>query len=135
MYRFNPRTHEECDYGKLINNNLDIIVSIHALTKSATAFEKDYPGVYEFQSTHSRRVRLASSIFGGIKARFQSTHSRRVRHAGCYWILKLIKFQSTHSRRVRLAKQNANSHQTQGFNPRTHEECDRLFYIILFCHF
>ena len=34
---FNPRTHEECDLLQYVEHFKQLIISIHALTKSATA--------------------------------------------------------------------------------------------------
>ncbi len=63
----------------------------------------------EFQSTHSRRVRLQRLLSFVPTMLFQSTHSRRVRH-GFYGLLVLV---------------------LKHFNPRTHEECDFTLRIAL----
>ena len=57
-----------------------------------------------FQSTHSRGVRRLIANKGGTRSGFQSTHSRGVRHSSSV-LMSSVKC----------------------FNPRTHEECDRLF--------
>ena len=103
-----------------------------------------------FQSTHSRGVRL--DIMAGIRSEevsihaltrsatllcffpfvsprlFQSTHSRGVRPGvvgpRCG---KQTGFQSTHSRGVRL-EQILFHKRFKCFNPRTHEECDRIYF-------
>ena len=38
---FNPRTHEECDHGVFYNATVLCVISIHALTRSATANYSD----------------------------------------------------------------------------------------------
>ena len=58
---FNPRTHEECD--TLSNGDTTVeIVSIHALTRSATKNDRSYFSYLMFQSTHSRGVRLSKRL-------------------------------------------------------------------------
>ena len=46
MNSFNPRTHEECDYDTYHRVRKYKMVSIHALTKSATATPAPYPLVF-----------------------------------------------------------------------------------------
>ena len=100
---FNPRTHEECDTISQTIKFLDY-VSIHALTRSATwILPLLPPKLIQFQSTHSRGVR-----------RFDL--SKKVAFTA---------FQSTHSRGVRLYTGLQPFYVPRGFNPRTHEECDK----------
>ena len=75
---FNPRTHEECDMD---NPSMDIpgMISIHALTRSATLIMLTVLFQIIFQSTHSRGVRHFSQVIYFVKYQFQSTHSRGVR--------------------------------------------------------
>ena len=54
-------------------------VSIHALTRSATSSLSIYLTYFKFQSTHSRGVRRKGSSFMRHSCTFQSTHSRGVR--------------------------------------------------------
>ena len=154
---FNPRTHEECDTPQWASYIFKM-VSIHALTRSAT-----YTGTWSlwsgwFQSTHSRGVRPSNGVRRVAVSSFQSTHSRGVRHnppkalvtASCVSIhaltrsattLKAIRqrppvFQSTHSRGVRHTHQSSQRDSIIRFNPRTHEECDQsvsLFRTNLLC--
>ena len=122
---FNPRTHEECDFLDVVED-LAKLISIHALTKSATGPYYRRPlSLLSFQSTHSRRVRPApacswkhnrvyfnprtheecdyiSLIIQNKIIIFQSTHSRRVRLKSMAIKRMSLAFQSTHSRRVRL---------------------------------
>ena len=98
---FNPRTHEECDTPEKVVIFLEWEVSIHALTKSATSPERFIKAFIEFQSTHSRRVRLfvSPALTLWILCFNPRTHEECDRW---YHIFVLDKeFQSTHSRRVR----------------------------------
>ena len=101
-----------------------LIVSIHALTRSATSEQDPSKIRATFQSTHSRGVRLLHTRRWSLDRSFQSTHSRGVRPAivaFCQVIRVSIhaltrsatpiealskmlghRFQSTHSRGVRL---------------------------------
>ena len=76
-----------------------------------------------FQSTHSRGVRLPTISVRTSIQEFQSTHSRGVRPIRLSSLCIVCWFQSTHSRGVR---QNFKFFilWMQSFNPRTHEECD-----------
>ena len=78
-----------------------LIVSIHALTRSATVYNQDGDGKGWFQSTHSRGVRLGSGFSAINNIGFQSTHSRGVRRKVGADESKWLMFQSTHSRGVR----------------------------------
>ena len=88
----------------LDSSDVLFIISIHALTKSATLGpDHNLPSI-RFQSTHSRRVRPSHRLNVAYEIRFQSTHSRRVRRPpdrGMYGY--------------------------DCFNPRTHEECDPFY--------
>ena len=98
---FNPRTHEECD-GALVFNSYSNLISIHALTRSATyAIKMVCCGCFRFQSTHSRGVRQSSKWCWMKSTRFQSTHSRGVRPRSGKSKKYPSLFQSTHSRGVR----------------------------------
>ena len=134
---------------------LDILISIHALTGSATSTNGLVKPLGRFQSTHSRGVRplycysVAPLCYISIHALtgsatktlsfvpsadyvFQSTHSRGVRRFYIYKIYCDSLFQSTHSRGVRHNQQEYNNFIKTNFNPRTHGECDlRLASIIL----
>ena len=125
---FNPRTHEECDNLQLAHWTCNrqfqsthsrgvrrpslriyadtVIISIHALTRSAT---RAFPH-------HLRPQQL-----------FQSTHSRGVRRHQVNTCICLLLFQSTHSRGVRQAGKAHAGVGSFHFNPRTHEECDPKF--------
>ena len=76
---FNPRTHEECD--KLAEHIIvNTIVSIHALTKSATTRLR---GQYHFIEVSIHALTKSATSLGNeafMQNQFQSTHSRRVRH-------------------------------------------------------
>ena len=121
------------------------IVSIHALTRSATYRTISTKPEAKFQSMHSRGVRLYRMRKINWMLRFQSTHSRGVRPAAAHTAHATERFQSTHSRGVRrlLGRGPAGvagfqSTHSRGvrqcsyhrcamwgrFNPRTHEECD-----------
>ena len=100
---------------------------------------------FMFQSTHSRRVRLAGVSFALPTPRFNPrTHEEcdplRVWHPipgqvsihaltkSATWFRRALPalialFQSTHSRRVRQVSKNL-KRLWRSFNPRTHEECD-----------
>ena len=101
---FNPRTHEECDFLKhsVCMGILD--VSIHALTRSATA----------------KSNQLICLLLVSIHALTRSaTSQRRLSELPAM-------FQSTHSRGVRLSGFRLGQHISDSFNPRTHEECDSM---------
>ena len=99
---FNPRTHEECDLVVAVPQLPLSLISIHALTKSATICQSlGIKIFFLFQSTHSRRVRLLRPNGKDTHYIFQSTHSRRVRRNLLDLTRLTSKFQSTHSRRVR----------------------------------
>ena len=142
--------------GTSVTDRKNAHVSIHALTRSATRAENNRSKRSRFQSTHSRGVRLlsihstASCMDVSIHAltrsatfvrprlfksgKFQSTHSRGVRPFRLGLITFVSWFQSTHSRGVRLEKRRIRSKRTS-FNPRTHEECDRIyFFSLIFRH-
>ena len=103
------------------------LVSIHALTRSATYIHSRRCYPERFQSTHSRGVRLCMSITMYLeKSLFQSTHSRGVRQVLKCIIHANILFQSTHSRGVRPIASISQA-RSGSFNPRTHEECDTAY--------
>ena len=144
---FNPRTHKECDMWLFLVNLLVFRISIHALTRSATAGasvevvdqndfnprthkECDGQGIDpanfkdSFQSTHSQGVRLHKIIYQLTLSKFQSTHSQGVRpDAGVPYPFAWL-FQSTHSQGVRLLIISTSLVRLLNFNPRTHKECD-----------
>ena len=125
MSNFNPRTHVECDCKGMQEVCKKCPISIHALTQSATArgcrrFVKNV----QFQSTHSRRVRLGrlfsitpivnyfnprTHVECDAEGQFNQTGGRHFNprtHVECdeYWHKQNLNqplFQSTHSRRVR----------------------------------
>ena len=122
---FNPRTHEECDLQhhcpmkQLVVVSIHALtksatkaccwfaindpVSIHALTKSATACLRHIRSVLRmFQSTHSRRVRLLF-LLCSLFPKWVSIHAltKSATFRSYSWIKSKNKFQSTHSRRVR----------------------------------
>ena len=128
---FNPRTHEECDSMSVKQFWNQVLVSIHALTRSATQFQDLGFSICKFQSTHSRGVRHQSLVGSSDRAWFQSTHSRGVRLNGNRMTSISVRFQSTHSRGVRRSRQK--SYSCRGcFNPRTHEECDYISFVSCF---
>ncbi len=57
----------------------DYVISIHALTRSATNKEKTVTGGVLFQSTHSQGVRHFIAGRAVMSYEFQSTHSQGVR--------------------------------------------------------
>ena len=79
-----------------------------------------------FQSTHPRGVRLASAINVLRVDMFQSTHPRGVRPLFVVNSSPSGMFQSTHPRGVRQ-KLAVVEEPLIGFNPRTHEGCDKVF--------
>ena len=120
---FNPRTHEECD-SILPGSTRMPRVSIHALTKSATAEQSSLTsGDIKFQSTHSRRVRQYSAW---INKDAKSFNPRTHEECDCREV----------QRARQLGRFNPRTHEEcdlfipfpfflpAGFNPRTHEECD-----------
>ena len=120
---FNPRTHEECDpTGEYEMSNLSG-VSIHALTRSATAIRIKLEHISSFNPRTHEECDPAK-IIAFITLRRVSIHaltrSATKRKSGKG---QTKMFQSTHSRGVRhiSAKQQFNE---GSFNPRTHEECD-----------
>ena len=144
---FNPRTHEECDLTPFRNFHLQI-VSIHALTRSATFLHIRRVTHCLVVSIHAltRSATYLIKINGMIIFLFQSTHSRGVRrhalellelfvlcfnprtHEECdccdsFSFFSQAMFQSTHSRGVRQ-NSSLSLQLSSSFNPRTHEECD-----------
>ena len=73
------------------------MVSIHALTKSATDFDPNfYKKMEGFQSTHSRRVRPA--VHGSsMNSTFVSIHALTKSATFCLYILFLDKSVSIHA--------------------------------------
>ena len=85
------------------NNISSVVISIHALTRSATNIQPIFPfAVFVFQSTHSQGVRRTKKSNNSLPRIFQSTHSQGVRHCGYF---------------------SANLSMSY-FYPRTHKECD-----------
>ena len=126
VWCFNPRTHEECDGNvRWVYRQDD--VSIHALTKSATP--SSFPLIHScrFQSTHSRRVRHGSPSLFNSDQLFQSTHSRRVRLYLVFGLL-LSTFVSIHALTKSATFLSLQLVVFCSFNPRTHEECDPVFF-------
>ena len=75
---FNPHTHEGCDVNfRLISRSL-----------------------FQFQSTHPRRVWRIAALRQATALQFQSTHPRRVWHTFSRDMPTNPVFQSTHPRRV-----------------------------------
>ena len=102
LYNFNPRTREECDNPDCLRDLLLLVISIHALARSATFTSYKFVIVIiKFQSTHSRGVRPTRNGGGFPLCVFQSTHSRGVRPVFFSDNGDAAKFQSTHSRGVR----------------------------------
>ena len=62
--------------------------------------------IKQFQSTHPRGVRRRLVLYLFINRRFQSTHPRGVRQVGRDFLLLIV----------------------VGFNPRTHEGCDKIVF-------
>ena len=119
-----PSTHEECDFSGQ-GNVVVGIVSIHALTRSATHRLLLTLADTLFQSTHSRGVRHQHTAYLSINLCFNPrTHEecdRRIQYAG------MGKTVSIHAL-TRSATQLLPMFQalTACFNPRTHEECDMM---------
>ena len=102
-----------------------LLVSIHALAKSATDFIPfKINELALFQSTRSRRARLAAAHFRKACQMFQSTRSRRARPARYQKAFGRNAFQSTRSRRARLQPINREGRENACFNPRAREERD-----------
>ena len=121
---FNPRTHEECDIDIAVLFVAVKLVSIHALTRSATPPNTPYINItFCFNPRTHEECDLTSST-GLPSRRFQSTHSRGVRLFFQKKFDSTYKFQSTHSRGVRRTHLTYTARCIRGFNPRTHEECD-----------
>src|SRR5579875_595573 len=76
---FNPRTHKECDYIQLWVSFSNNLISIHALTRSATKKNLKRRFHQTFQSTHSQGVRHHKFAQECLISVFQSTHSQGVR--------------------------------------------------------
>ena len=100
---FNPHTREGCDFIIRCNNFV----------------------IFEFQSTHPRRVRPKCLKQGKNHYLFQSTHPRRVRPSAGLKTGDLNRFQSTHPRRVRH-NQSPRYSAMSDFNPHTREGCDDI---------
>ena len=123
---FNPRTHKECDHNSKAKSTNKSVISIHALTKSATlqsvicvsyflisihALTKSATGDtwhsiarrHDFNPRTHKECDFTASTVKGSKQKFQSTHSQRVRHLLLLFLYGGIIFQSTHSQRVRLS--------------------------------
>ena len=123
--RFNPRTHEGCDYNKFLlyqhfkvsihaptrgatvgymTGGKTLKVSIHAPTRGATQRPDDR--YFEDNVSIHAPTRGATLLMGKIcrALLFQSTHPRGVRHNDTAQGLITFAFQSTHPRGVRLGK-------------------------------
>ena len=99
-------------------------VSIHTPTKGVTLMVLIFMVLILFQSTHPRRVWPSGLDTRRMPGRFQSTHPRRVWHYLQPYRITAKRFQSTHPRRVWL--QSSVCYQREpGFNPHTHEGCDK----------
>ena len=168
---FNPRTHKECDHQfQKANTNVLLFqsthsqgvrqssraminsaypISIHALTRSATAGAK-FAFVKLTISIHALTLSATPKyLVPELLAIFQSTHSQGVRpkvvgtksvkalisiHAltrsatlfGLQTFNFFCKFQSTHSQGVRRHTATPSILGKYHFNPRTHKECDRV---------
>ena len=144
VFCFNPHTHEGCDF-LFLKFLFQLHVSIHTPTKGVTDLFVRSVVAKPFQSTHPRRVWLyAKWITKGPTSFNPHTHegcdvnlSLRVqryqvsihtptkgvtlqpRNSG----LQLL-FQSTHPRRV-WRQRPWEPPASSGFNPHTHEGCDR----------
>ena len=128
-------------------------ISIHALTRSATLQRQSCICQEIFQSTHSRGVRLNTSVDVASLVLFQSTHSRGVRPAtgqasqshvaisihaltrsATAWQTGITSGTtiSIHAlTRSATSIQSAFASSQIYFNPRTHEECDLVVDMIL----
>ena len=146
-----------------------LLVSIHALTRSATTTDNYSMTSTLFQSTHSRGVRHQQLNHKNLNQQFQSTHSRGVRQIPCVsksskgtvsihaltrsatgatpeavqavqvsihaltrsatWPIprpRPLRSVSIHAlTRSATKPSQASGEGDTGFNPRTHEECDR----------
>ena len=122
---FNPHTHEGCDTGRHYSILLHP-VSIHTPTKGVTLENIEGAEFGEFQSTHPRRVWQPSGWEPDQIIGFQSTHPRRVWPFDVDDMQRWGLFQSTHPRRVWPSLTASHSRVTS-FNPHTHEGCDCIF--------
>ena len=120
------------------------MVSIHALTRSATSILILLPSLSMFQSTHSRGVRLYAWACSNMdcvvsihaltrSATYQGAHNcnnasfNPRTHEECDdWEvpLELCYSVSIHALTRSATKQNRPFFCRRSFNPRTHEECD-----------
>ena len=129
---FNPRTHEECDAEPTGEMEYLVGVSIHALTKSATRCNKMATTAKKSFNPRTHEECDGPPLFRmRFLCRFQSTHSRRVRLSGKIRFVRFITV-SIHA----LTKSATLLLPTiidsrQCFNPRTHEECDCIYFFSL----
>ena len=97
---FNPHTHEGCD-SPICTAALMIFQfqSTHPRRVWPHAMMMNNPGLL-FQSTHPRRVWHDFVLILSYRYWFQSTHPRRVWRCSSLRFTTLVTFQSTHPRRV-----------------------------------
>ena len=100
---FNPHTHAGCDFNRIHNNDKAQSFNPHTHAGCDIYFDFFSNSQWEFQSTHPRRVWLASSPVIVRLCLFQSTHPRRVWQCPICWAYICC----------------------TGFNPHTHAGCDR----------
>ena len=125
---FNPRTHKECDRNHNSGITRRKIISIHALTRSATKqFFFKVLTSWLFQSTHSQGVRLTSQR---LDARFSfiSIHAltRSATHV-CLLVYQQIRNFNPRTHKECDANWQTSFHCACYFNPRTHKECDWFY--------
>ncbi len=101
-------------------------ISIHALTRSATLQRQSCICQEIFQSTHSRGVRLNTSVDVASLVLFQSTHSRGVRPATGQASQSHVAISIHALTRSATSICGASEQRKRYFNPRTHEECDTI---------
>ena len=78
LFSFNPHTHEGCDLVNIIPTKLMICFNPHTHEGCDQKFYFYINNLYQFQSTHPRRVWLSQGNLQMTIALFQSTHPRRV---------------------------------------------------------
>ncbi len=124
---FNPRTREGCDKN-IREQFAQEKVSIHAPARGATHLLAFLSGIWAFQSTHPRGVRLNSSSVRRQAIKFQSTHPRGVRRSLCAPGRESACFNPRTREGCDLSL-SASRRCFRSFNPRTREGCDNLLAV------
>ena len=132
---FNPRTHEECDIKVHIFTDLRLSFNPRTHEECDNCQRFSRLGISSFNPrTHEEcdLIYLCSKML--VKVSIHAlTRSATQQSVNSYFGLM---FQSTHSRGVRRNLLLSPALRCQGFNPRTHEECDLIYLpypIVLLC--